>query len=77
MARWCLEPSQSVISQLSFKLVKFFGLLLADFVSEFLSPKRIRYVEEPRGTWWARNPPPPQKNYYLRKNFKDNANCFS
>ena len=57
------------IRQLSFKLVKFVGLLLADFVSEFLSPKRIRYVEEPRGTWWARNPPP--KKYYLRKNFKD------
>ena len=38
------------VSQLSFKLVKFVGLSLADFVSEFLSPKRIRYVEEPRGT---------------------------
>ena len=52
--------SQSV-SQLSFKLVKFVGLLLADFGSEFLSPKRIRYVEEPRGTWWAMTPPPKKK----------------
>ena len=70
MARWCLEPSQSVISQLSFKLVKFVGLLLADFVSEFLSPKRIRYVEEPRGTWWARNPPPPPKKLLFKKEFQ-------